>query len=78
MEYVYRVLALLLPTNTVDKAVSQLTKAAAALEAAEAAQNARANKLDAKAAKLTTASTFAKSEAERAARIAGRISDLTA
>jgi prefoldin subunit 5 len=75
---VYTILARLLPTVAVDRAVRVITKAVAALAAAEQAQNQRATALRQQARELNLAATAADEGAARAGRIARRLSDLTA
>ncbi|MEO7467767.1 MAG: hypothetical protein ABIV36_12185 [Sphingobium limneticum] len=79
------IIALLLPTKSVDGIVSVLSKVADRLAAAEAAQNAKANnlaihanQLRAEAFKVEAASTDALIEAERAARVRANVAKLIA
>ena len=78
MNYIAYLIALVLPTKTVDRAVRTITKAAAVLAAAEDAQNQRVASLDAQITDLQADRSEAQAEAARAARIAKRLVDLTA
>lgn len=78
MNIVYTVLAYLLPSSAVDRAVGAITKAAAALAAAEAIQNSKAVNLGKQIDTLSAKRSTALSEAGRAARIAERLNNLTA
>lgn len=78
MNYFYYILARLMPTNAVNRAVSAISKAAAALAAAEDIQNNRASSIDAQIDTLRVNRADALAEAARARRIADRLSDLTA
>ncbi len=75
---IYFLLARLMPTKTVDRAVGALTKFAKALEAAEAAQTKSAESMRAAARRLNLQAQVAQDEAERAARVRNNILDLTA
>lgn len=74
----YSLLARLLPTPTVDRAVAALTKAAKALAAAEAAELAAAEKIDLKISQLTADRSQKIATAARAGRVASRLTDITA
>jgi multidrug resistance efflux pump len=78
MNFIAYLIALVLPTKTVDRAVRTITKAAAVLAAAEDAQNQRVASLDAQITGLQADRSAAQAEAQRAARIAKRLVDLTA
>jgi prefoldin subunit 5 len=78
MNFIAYLIALVLPTKTVDRAVRTITKAAAVLAAAEDAQNQRVASLDAQITDLQADRSEAQAEAARAARIAKRLVDLTA
>lgn len=78
-------IALLLPTKSVDGIVSVLTKVADRLALAEAAQNAKADDLSNRAIQLrleaekaSAAAAEAVSEAERAARVRTNVTNLIA
>jgi hypothetical protein len=75
---VYAVLARLLPTSAVDRAVRNLTRAAEALAAAETAQLNAASKTTAQIQALRAQREAQVASAARAGRIADRLSDLTA
>ncbi|WP_010338043.1 hypothetical protein [Sphingobium yanoikuyae] len=79
------IIALLLPTKSVDGIVSVLTKVADRLALAEAAQNAKADDLSNRASQLrleaekaSAAAAEAVSEAERAARVRTNVTNLIA
>lgn len=78
MNFIYLLLARLLPTSTVDRAVKAITKAAAMLAAAEDAQNQRVGSIDAQIKDLQAGRDAALAEAARARRVAQRLTDLTA
>lgn len=78
MTTVYYLLARLLPTSTVDRAVRAITRAATALAAAEAAQNERAMNLTDQISNLRDQRSAALAEGARAARIRERLNTLTA
>ncbi|CAM5280863.1 hypothetical protein ACFSUK_08100 [Sphingobium scionense] len=78
-------IALLLPTKSVDGIVSVLTKVADRLALAEAAQNAKADDLSNRALQLrleaekaSASAAEAVSEAERAARVRTNVTNLIA
>lgn len=71
------VIARFLPTQTVDKAISGLNKAAELLAKAEAAQTAKADALDRQASNLKTQAVTARAEAERASRVRQNLAGLT-
>lgn len=71
------IVALLLPTRSVDAIVSLLTKVADRLDAAEAAQNAHAGVLKLQALDLMRAANEASAEANRAARVRAKLAKLT-
>jgi len=78
MTYFYRLLAFLMPTASVDRAVAFLTKAAAMLQAAEDAQNKHAEFLNSQIASLEAERVDALNEAARAKRVAQKIAELSA
>lgn len=78
MNFIFNVLARLLPTKTVDQLVAGATKLIDGLQAAEQAQNDRAIKLDAEIARMTAESSVAKIEAERARRVRENLAQLVA
>jgi hypothetical protein len=78
MKFFYLILARLLPTSAVDRAVKTITKAAAALAAAEDIQNNRVASIDKQIDGLRDSRAAALAEASRAARISKRLTDLTA
>jgi hypothetical protein len=78
MNLITYLLARLLPTTAVDRAVRAITKAAAALAAAEDVQNNRAASIDKQIANLRDDRAAALAGADRAARVAKKLTDLTA
>lgn len=78
MKFVYTILAYVLPTSAVDRAVSVVTKAAAALAAAEQVQNSKALSLDKQINRLSSQRSTALADAARAKRIADRLENLVA
>ncbi|WP_261934614.1 hypothetical protein [Sphingomonas bisphenolicum] len=79
------IIALLLPTKSVDVIVSVLSKVADRLAAAEASQNAKADRLHdqarqlrSEASDLAAAAVAATDEAERAARVRANVAKLIA
>lgn len=78
MKFIVALLALLLPTNTVDGIVSFLAKLAEQLAAAEEAQNARAASLRSQAAAIMIEAEAAEAEGERAKRVRTKLADLVA
>ncbi|MEJ8630605.1 hypothetical protein P0F65_13555 [Sphingomonas sp. I4] len=78
MNIIFYLLALMLPTNSVDAIVSVLDKLAKRLATAEAAQAARAAALRSRAAEMLVQADDADAEGERASRVRARLSDLVA
>lgn len=78
MTLVYTLLARLMPTATVDRAVRGLNKFAQALAAAEKIQNDRASAYRDQAKFLETQAAEAEAEALRASRVRDRIAAFTA
>ena len=74
--FVSAIVALLLPTKSVDGFVSILTTIAQRLAAAEAAQSARASSLIAQAQMLHEEAAAASAEAGRAARVRANLGKL--
>jgi hypothetical protein len=74
----YFLVARLLPTNSVDRAVKALVKAASALAAAEEVQNSRVTSINDQIANLRDERVLALATAQRAARIRERLAELTA
>lgn len=78
MNVIYQLLAWIMPTVSVDRAVSFLTKAATMLAAAEAAQNERARQLDDQIEVLRMEREDVVREAQRASRVAKNLQNLSA
>lgn len=70
--------ARLLPTKTVDKAVTALTKAASMLAAAEAAENKKVADLTKQANNLLSEAEAAAAAAQRASRVGEKLRELVA
>ena len=76
MNFVLKLLALILPSHSVDVVVRQLGVLAKRLAEAEARQHAKAQLVDGQIATLQSARDAAVAEAERASRVAAKINDL--
>lgn len=78
MNFISNILAWLLPTSSVDQAVTFLLRAAKLLTEAEAANNRTAQLLDKTISELEDERADALLEAERAKRIAAKLNELIA
>jgi len=78
MNHILLLLALLLPTRTVDGIVSFLSKVAERLAAAEAKQTGLADDLRNQAKHLIDAAEAAEAEGARFGRMRGKLTDLVA
>ncbi|APX64574.1 hypothetical protein AV944_00480 [Sphingomonas sp. LK11] len=78
MNFIVMVLALLLPTATVESVVSFLGKLAEQLAVAEAKQADRSEALRSQAKQLLAQADAADAEGERFSRVRGKLTDLVA
>ncbi len=78
MNIIFALLALMLPTNSVDAIVSFLDKLAKRLAAAEAAQTVRASALRSRASDMLVEADAADAEGQRAGRVRAKLTDLFA
>lgn len=78
MNFIYDLIARLMPTKSVDSIVAVLNKVTTRLAAAEAAQVAKARSLSEQAAQLTAQAAVAQAEADRASRARTNIAGLVA
>lgn len=78
MNFIYNLIATLLPTRSVDGIISMFDKISRRLAETEARQNATAAQLKDQADKLLSRAAAATAEADRAQRVRQRINTVTA
>lgn len=78
MDFIFYLIAKLLPTRSVDGILSMFDKIIKRLAAEEARQNANASRLKAQADKMLSRAAAASAEADRAQRVRHRLNNVTA